>query len=308
MARLRRPLLAAILALLLVAPAVAGELLFPAGVDRVRLPARVVKDRIIVRVVVAGRGLDMLLDTGSSGIVLDRAVAAQLARSGTVDAVYALGSVVDVHRALLPQATIGPLLLRDTDILSTPFSVENDVHTRAVGLLGYDFIAHCVLRIDYADATVDAIRPDAFRPPPAARAVPLQFENDIPLVRVSVNGIEGERFVLDTGADMLTIFPRFAAAHPSAVHDALSRTDASVAKGLHAVGVGGEASQYPTVLEEARFGGERFAQIPSLVVRWMPLRIDGSELDGLVGNALLRRFVVYLDYPHRQVLLESNQP
>ena len=51
---------------------------FPTGVNIVRLPARIERGRILVRVTINGRGLDFPLDSGASGIVIDRDVARSL--------------------------------------------------------------------------------------------------------------------------------------------------------------------------------------------------------------------------------------
>jgi hypothetical protein len=303
MARCLWTLIAALLAFAV--PAHAGELTFPAGVDVVRLPARIVNDHIIVRIVVAGRGLDVLLDTGSSGIVLDERVAAQLDLQGRLGFAHALGGPVDLQLVQLPEAHIGALQLSNVTALAAPFGFDSDAHTRTVGLLGYDFVAQCVLRIDYAHGIIDAIKPDSFKPAAGAPTLALRLENNIPLVNMSLNGVEGDRFVLDTGADVLTVFPRFAALHPQAVKTAPGAASARDEPDVgHAIGIGGEAEQYSVLLAETQFAGERFTRVRSIVVRWMPLRVDGGELDGLVGNALLRHFVVYVDYPHGRVLLE----
>ncbi len=280
----------------------------PAGMSSVRLPARIDPwGRIIVRLVVNGRGLDFQLDSGASGIVFNRDVVRELnlKRYGRWSSTVA-GTFISGY-AVVPKIEIGAITMSDVVVQALPFSFENDERTRVVGLLGYDFIAGCVVKIDYDHGTVDAIPSESFQPPANALVLDAVLDDNVPMVGMRVNDAVGERFILDTGADDVVVFSGFAAKHPAAVDDhspkkILSRTFNVV----FASGVGGKLSIRPVLLEKMQLGQVVFPDWLAFVMTSNQESFEGEEADGLVGAWALRVFDVYLDYAGSRVALVPN--
>jgi predicted aspartyl protease len=280
----------------------------PAGVDSVRLPARIDPwGRIIVRLLVNGRGLDFQLDSGASGIVFNKDVVRELnlKRYGRWSSTVA-GTFVGGF-AVVPKIEIGTITMSDVVVQALPFSFENDERTRVVGLLGYDFIAGCVVKIDYDHGTVDAIRSESFQPPANALVLDAVLDDGVPMIEMRVNDARGERFILDTGADDVVVFSGFAAKHPAAVDDhspkkVLSRSFNVV----FASGVGGKLSIRPVLLEKMHLGQVMFPDWLAFVMTSDQEAFEGEDADGLVGAWALRVFDVYLDYASSRVALVPN--
>ena len=280
----------------------------PEGVDRVRLPARVDRwGHVIVRLTVNGRGLDFQLDSGAAGIVLNRDVARELGIpvhgrwSNTVAGTFTTG------RAVIPKVEIGGVVMKDIVVDALPFAEENDWQTRLVGLLGFDFIAGCVVKIDYEHGTVDAIRSESFQLPANGIVLDAVLDDEVPMVWLKVNDAVGERFILDTGADDVVFFSGFAAKHPAAVDDHSPKKILSrLFPVVQGSGVGGRLSLRPVMIAEMQFGNVRFKDYLAFVMSGQQPAFEGEDLDGLIGVPALRAFDVYLDYGNSRVILVPN--
>ena len=280
----------------------------PAGVASVRLPARVDEwGRVIVRMTVNGRGLDFQLDSGAAGIVLDRDVARQLGLRTYGRWSNTVAGTFTSSRAIIPKAEIGPIVMNDLVVDALSFSYENDARTRVVGLLGFDFIAGCVVKIDYDHGTVDAIDATSFVPPNDGMILDAVLDDQVPLVGMVVNKAIGEHFIFDTGADDVVVFSGFAKKHPEAVDDHSPQKNISRSFNLvQASGVGGKLAMRPVMLAEMQLANVHYQDFLSMVMLGNQAAFEGEDQDGLIGAALIRAFDVYLDYGNSRVVLVPN--
>jgi predicted aspartyl protease len=280
----------------------------PAGAASVRLPARVDDwGRVIVRMTVNGRGLDFQLDSGADGIVLDRDVARELGLRTHGRWSSTVAGTFITSRAIIPKAEIGPVVMNDLVVKALPFSYENDLRTRVVGLLGFDFIAGCVVKIDYEHGTVDAIDATSFVPPADGMILDAVLDDQVPVVGMVVNKAVGEHFIFDTGADDVVLFSGFAKKHPEAVDDHSPHKNVSRSFNLvQASGVGGKLDMRPVVLAEMQLANVHYRDYLTMVMLGNQPAFEGEDQDGLIGAVLIRAFDVYLDYGNSRVVLVPN--
>ena len=281
---------------------------FPPTTRVARLPARFERHRILVRVTIARRPLEFLIDSGASGIV----IAADVARSlglqtvGSGNAIAA-GSFAS-ERAVVPLAYVGGLRMRDLVVHTAPLMDRTAGDARVAGLLGYDFLAGLLLRIDYERETVDAYEPGAFSPPASATTLEVNLADQVPATQAAVGDAVGEEFLVDTGAaTSLLLFERFARAHPADVSDdGVGAALAQTGIGLSAYGVGGRIGTRPVLVKRLRFGGVTLDD-PLVYVAESPHALGVDAADGLVGADVLARLgVVVLDYPGGRILVEPR--
>ncbi|MBD5655469.1 MAG: aspartyl protease family protein [Candidatus Eremiobacteraeota bacterium] len=270
---------------------------FPTGVDVVRLPARIVDDRIYVRLQIGGRGLDFLLDTGAAALTIDDSVAQQLGLTTYGRNAVTVAGTFDSRRAIVPEIGLGPLVMHEVVLRTTPFSQREAHDTRIVGLLGFDFIDALGLKIDYAAGTVDAYRPGTLAAPPGTAPIDIRLNSGAPVGRATIGDATGEDFILDTGAAFsYVIFQRFARAHPDAV---VPSGDGRVLSGS---GIGGTMSYRAVVAKRLVLGSSIFAD-PVGAEAMSPNALGFDNEDGLIGADLLRSFSVYLDYAASRLYL-----
>jgi hypothetical protein len=271
---------------------------FPDGTDTVRLPARIVGGRIYVRVDIAGRGLDFLLDSGAGAITIDDAVARELKLPIYGRSTQTVAGSFPTGRVVVPSVAIGALAMHDVVMHTLPYSAPEMKTVRVVGLLGYDFLAGTSLRIDYAGGTIDALRPGALVAPPGAGALDVRLNSGTPVARATIGTATGDDFIIDTGAAFsYVIFQRFARLHRDELE---SQNTARVGNG-----VGGSFAYRPIDTTHVTLGAWSLDDATG-VEALAPNAFGFDNEDGLIGSDILKRFTVYLDYPDGRVLLEPS--
>lgn len=271
---------------------------FPAGADTVRLPARIVNNRIYVRLDIGGRGLDFLLDSGSSIITIDTPVARDLGlgivghSSATVAGTFATGRVV------VPSVAIGPLTMHDVVMRTVPLD-QPEKNVRVVGLLGFDFFDALGLRIDYENGTVDAYRPGTIVPPANAQPLEISLNSGAPVARATVGDAAGDDFVIDTGAAFpYVLFQRFLRAHPGV-------TNAESGDSRYLSGVGGRIEYRSVSSKRLELGAYAFDE-PSGIETLSANAFGFDNEDGLIGADLLKLFTIYTDYASGKIFLAGT--
>ncbi len=276
---------------------------FPAGKTSVALPVREERGKFIVRVQVGTRGLDLVLDTGASGIVLDDDVvgALGLQHYGSYDNAANAGRF-RTTRAIVPEMSVGDLRMHDVVVSAAPHVGIEGADYKAVGLLGFDFIAAVALTLDYEHGTVTATKPAAFAAPTASPtfAIPVRLATQRPLTDVTLDGALGERFLIDTGgAGTMLVFDYFARRHPEALTDALSVFGQPT---FH--GVGGSFATQPYRVDAVSLGKLNFKDFT--VFRVTSASAYSGDEDGVIGPAFLDLFTLYTDYGNAMLYFVPN--
>jgi len=281
---------------------------FPDGVSSVPIPGAVHKETgiVIVRVTMNGRGYDLQLDSGADGIFLDDSVVGDLGfqRFGYFGQNGASGKFFEGF-AVVPDMRIGDLDLKKVVVVAFPFSYH-DREAKVVGLIGYDLLASVGLKIDYDRGTITAYPRGVVPMPTRAFTLPIALDDGVPMVSVKVGEAESDRFVLDTGAFDLTVFPGFAQRHSTDVEDqGLGRQLHERIDISYRNTVVGDIEVVPTQLKRVALGPNNFNEYLGFVIPPdSPFAFE--DTDGLLGYHLLRFFNLYFDYFHGQVTLQPN--
>jgi predicted aspartyl protease len=279
---------------------------FPAGVRTVKLPAKIIDGDIVVRLTIAGRGLDFILDSGSSGIALDARTTRELGLQTLGQSVRTTAGTYVQSQALIPSLSIGDIRMKNVVVDSLPFSEDEAMGTKAVGLLGYDFIANAVLAVDYEHGSVEATVPGSFVPPADAFAVDALLDDGVPIVSVQVGEATGNHFIVDTGASRGMIFSSFASAHPTDIVDqGLGRQISQDEPFMSFQGVGGNIKIRPVQVKSVHVGGVSFTDW-LMFVSTGNRAFEGEDMDGILGYDFLKYFTVYFDYPDSHIYLMPN--
>ncbi|MEA2785749.1 MAG: hypothetical protein QOF71_1853 [Candidatus Eremiobacteraeota bacterium] len=280
----------------------------PAGVPSVRLPASIDEwGRVVVRLTVQGRGLDFLLDSGAAGIVFNRDVAQELNLKTYGRWTTTIAGTFTSTRAVVPKIVIGKLAMSDVVVDVMPFAFDHDRSTRVVGLLGYDFIAGSVLKLDYEHGTVDAMPAETFTPPAKGITIDAILDDEVPVIWAKFNDSVGEHFILDTGAEDVVVFSGFAKRHPAAVEDHSIRKVVSKSFNVFQMNaIGGELHVRPVIIANMQVGIVRYPDALAFVMSGDQPAFEDEDMDGLIGASALRMFDVYLDYANSRVVLVPN--
>ncbi len=275
---------------------------YPAGTDRVVLPAVFEPDgHVVVRLVINGRGLDFLLDSGASNITLDTGIAHQLGLTVLAKGVSSANAGrFDTGLAEVPDMSIGSLHMHDTFVQILPMAAEES-GARGVGLLGFDFLCESGITIDYEHKQVIAQRYGTYSAPQGARVIALdtRLGSQVPLISVNINGAIAERIMLDTGgAGPFMLFDYFQRRHPEALPPSLND------RMMKFNGAGGQFTAETVDIANFKIGNIDFTRFTGF--RTTSGATYSHDFDGIIGPDFLRIFDVHLDYPNGMIYLVPN--
>jgi len=274
----------------LIAGAIATALAAPTGIT---IPFAWTPGQIEVAVDVNGRPATFLLDTGSEYSIVSTRLAQALRltteRRGTRD--FAEGVTLAMKE----------VTLADQRVMVMPFDGINARGRNIDGLIGYDFFAAYVVRIDFSAKTLTAWKPSEFAVPQAAIEVPITFAGRLPVLaatlRLPADRSLDARLMIDTGASQ-AVFLRypFATTH-QLIDPAGQRTTApSLADGTRTL--------IDVPVEQVSIGSLTFDRPHVRAFAESAGSAGATDTDGLIGNTLLSRFTVYVDYARKRMLFE----
>lgn len=270
------------------------------GRDSVTIPADFTDRGIIVRMNVGGRGLDLLLDSGSSSIVLNASVATELGLALHDKRAESMGGTFVMSDARVNDVSIGPLHANTAAISVAPVADYVNPLERAVGLLGCDFIASGALQVDFEKKSLTLYA----NPPPALEAngwtqVPIALDRCVPLAKVTFSGAPGE-FILDLGSYDTVLYGHYFSQFGTST--APAHGDPVINEGSY---IGGDLVRFQEYrMKTMGIGNLLFAD--AVVSVSLNKRVQARDYDGLIGRTTLSSFSILFDYAHSRVYLKPT--
>jgi hypothetical protein len=249
--------------------------------------------QIEVAVGVNGTPATFLLDTGSEYSIVSTRLAEELGIAATARGARDFADGVNLH--------IGPLTLERQRVIVMPFETFYERGRQIDGLIGYDVFMRYVVTIDYQRKTLTLSRPAGFVPPPVAVVIPIVFSGRLPVVAATLT-LAGRaplasRLMVDTGASQ-SIMLRNPYSRANRLLDGGGRE--SSAPSL----ASGRQRTIDIDVEELAIGALTFDRPRAQAFLDSAGSAGSTDIDGLIGNTLLSRFVVTVDYTSRRLLFE----
>jgi hypothetical protein len=248
--------------------------------------------------------LNFILDTGSGGISLDSATCqrlkiASLPSDKTILGIAGVRQVKFIYNETLhlPGLRVDSLNfhVNDYDILSSVYGEKVD------GIIGYSFFSRFIVHINYDSAKVYIYSKGSIKYPKGGHLLKPVIAS-LPIQSATVR--DGEtidaRFYFDTGAGLCMLLSSDFV-NDSSIFDPKRKFYQTQAQGL-----GGKANMTLTTLKEVRLGPYRFRKVPTYVFDDDYNVTSYPNLGGLLGNDILRRFNVTLNYDRREIFLLPN--
>ncbi len=248
--------------------------------------------------------LNFILDTGSGGISLDSVTVAQLNLPNSMSdkTIRGIAGIRKVNFSYnntlkLPGITVDSLNfhINDYDILTSVYGEHID------GIIGYSFFNRYIVKINYDSLLIQVYSKGSMKYPKGGFLLkPLLVNLLIQSARITDDKDRMARFYFDTGAGLCLLLST------DFVEDSTLFSPKRKKVATQVEGLGGKKQMQLTVAKYFRLGPYRFKNVPAYIFDDEFNVTSYPYLGGLIGNDLLRRFNVILNYEKRDIYITPN--
>ncbi|MFY8128916.1 MAG: aspartyl protease family protein [Chitinophagaceae bacterium] len=248
--------------------------------------------------------LNFVFDTGSGGISLDSTTVDELKIKKTQSdkIIRGIAGIKKVEYALkhtlnLPNLKVDSLdfHINNYDLLTASYGIKVD------GIIGYSFLRQFIIKVDYDNFTIKIYSPGNIKYPksgylmkPNFTPLPI-YEHDIADQTKTTSNL-----IFDTGAGLnLLLTNEFANAT-----NLLKKKKHFYP--LRIEGLGGQKIMQLTTIKEFKIGKYKFKNVPTMLFDDDFNVTNYPRTGGIVGNDLLRKFNLIINYPDFTIHLKPN--
>jgi hypothetical protein len=249
--------------------------------------------------------LNFIFDTGCGSLSLDSSTCVRFRLQPYTSDRYIRGIAGKIPQRLLNGITlsVGGLTMdsltmevSDYDILSSVYGEKID------GIIGYTFFARYLVGVDYDSSWIDIYSNGPIRYPrggyllkPRLLGLPMLEGNLADARAIS------SRFYFDTGAGLcLLLSSNFTS------DSAVFRPRRKKPVRTQGAGLGGKTDMELTILRTFSLGPFHFHQVPTYIFDDEYDVTSYPQLCGLIGNDLLRRFNLIINYQRSEIYIRPN--
>jgi len=276
---------------------------------RTAVAFELVDNRIVIPVRVNGRGpRRFILDTGADAGVDSDALDALGVAAGAPTSIGGVGEQARAASVVtLRDVRVGDIRLAEVRAFASSFAADFEPvfgSYRIDGVIGEPLFARYVVEIDYGRCMVTFIDPRAYTPAADSSVIPLDFAGHLPLVRATLDGVDGV-FGLDTGARTAIILYG-----PFVDRNGLRAKYAPEVEAITGWGIGGPVRSQVARVRTLTLGtATGDVTVRDLVARLSTQRaglMATSSRAGLIGPDVLKQFVTTFDYGRRELILRRS--
>jgi hypothetical protein len=265
----------------------------------------------VVRLSVAGRGLDFLVDSSAPVSIIDRDVAGQLKLPAFGQTTQLPNGNPVTYDTVIDSATVGSgIVLRNFVVRAEDFEYEPDQKTRIVGVLGYDFFAANVLHFDFVHRTIEALPAASFAdtaPVQGGIEVPLAINDGSPIVTIGLGSAGTSKGLLSIAEPLTVVLGSYVLAHPDDLKDVPGSKEHHTGQLVPFADDG----TYGLTLDawysvvDLTFANATYSHVQILTTNY-PLLLHDQGVDALIGVNCVQYFDLYFAYPHNRLIVRPN--
>jgi predicted aspartyl protease len=268
----------------------------------IEIPFTFATKQPIVQVQLNGRpAVPFVIDTGASIHLIDREIAKQAAAGEGRTVPLTGGGQSTVQTQWVDALTLaaGGQTWSGQRAALAPLGYPDRKHF--AGLLGAPILMRYTVQFDFPARIMRLFDPAAYAPPAGATTIPFELMDDLPVVHVTIDAGTGPleaRLMVDTGASTFIDLNRpFVEKHKlvEAIPDAAARERPAA--------LGGTAPFLYGTGKRATLGGIPFDAPRLGLSRATTGSSSRSERDGVLGNAMVEKYVMTVDYRRNLIVL-----
>ncbi len=248
--------------------------------------------------------LNFIFDTGSGGISLDSTTVAyyNLKPQKTDRIIKGIAGVKAVnflykHSLRLKGLTVDSLdfHINNYDILTNAYGVKIN------GVIGTSFLRRYIVKINYNINLMEVYEPGFVKYPKRGFFMKPNFSM-LPSFNTEIAGntLSNGNLIFDTGAGLNMLLTE------DYVKDSNVLTPNRKIFETLAEGLGGRKAMQVTVINSLKFGPYKFKKVPTYIFKDETGVINYPNNMGIMGNDILRRFNLIINYPNKEIHLKPN--
>lgn len=249
--------------------------------------------------------LTFIFDTGCPGTSLDSMTAIRLGlrpRTGEF-LIRGIGGVRPQRNLDNLAIRLGDLVVDSLAVHVCDYNILSSIYGETIdGIMGYGFFSRYLVKVNYDSSKMYIYTKGDITYPKGGFLLRPSLAR-LPMLEGQLNDTRDirSRFYFDTGAGLcLLVSSDFAA--DSAIFGPKKKPPVKT----QAAGLGGTANMQLTTLKKFKLGPYRFRKIPTYIFEDAYDVISYPQLGGLIGNDLLRRFNLILNYARSEIYLTPN--
>jgi len=248
--------------------------------------------------------LNFIMDTGSGGISLDSLTCLRLhiVPELTDRLIMGIGGVRQLRYVKNRSLLIGNIKVDSLNFHVSDYDILSSVYgDRIDGIIGYSFLSRYIVRIDYDSNLVYVYTKGNIKYPKGGQMLKPAMAN-IPVGNAMLRDYRqlDARFYFDTGAGLCLLL------NANFIRDSSILSTEKKPLPTQAQGMGGTANMEITTMKELKLGPFRFKNIPVYIFEDEFNVTSYPYLVGLIGNDILRRFNVIINYDKKILYLTPN--
>lgn len=248
--------------------------------------------------------LNFVFDTGSGGISMDSTTVNYL-KLPTVKSektIRGIAGIKNVDFTMGHTLKLGELQTKNLDFHINDYELLTSVYgVRIDGIIGYSFLRRYIVRLDYDHLFIEVYSPGSFKYPKGGHLLKPNFST-LPLQPAIIRDerVIASRFIFDTGAGLSFLLSK------DFVEDSMVFKKNRKFYPTQAEGLGGKRQMTVSVVKEVKLGPYKFKRVPVHIFEDDYNVTSYPLLGGLIGNDILRRFNVILNYPEQSIHIKPN--
>jgi hypothetical protein len=248
--------------------------------------------------------LNFILDTGSSGISLDSITVDYLGLKPTPTerTIRGIAGIRKVSFLFNQQLKFPDLIVDSLDFHINDYSILTAVYGERIdGIIGYSVFKRYIVKLDYDSLKVSFWTKGTIRYPRGGYLLKPTI-NMLVAQNLRVRDVEAvaSRFLYDMGAGVCMLLTRDFIADSNFI-DKRRKYFKKEGEGL-----GGKIDMDLTVIKEVKLGPYKFRNVPIYIFDDENNVTNYPYMGGLVGNDILRRFNVILNYSKNDIYITPN--
>lgn len=248
--------------------------------------------------------LNFILDTGSSGISIDSTSCSRhnIKSTPTDTIIRGLGKSGKVNYVFDQDLHFPGLTVKQLNFHVNDYSLLTSVYGENIdGIIGYSFFSRYIVKINFDSMYVEVYTPGKIKYPGGGYSFNPLIRG-IPSMDIAFKDRKRfcSDFYFDTGAGLNFL-----------INEAYVK-DSNILRGrqtpleTQAEGMGGKVKMRLTVIKAIRVGKYKFRNVPTYLFEDEFNVTAYPRTGGLVGNDLLRRFNLTINYPKSEIHLAPN--